>query len=197
MRFGIYTYSDGKIDRVIECPDESVAYEQCSQAEQFIYMPSLISNDSTHYVAGGELVAFPSQPSVRHTWNWSTKTWDAPDLSVVKEDKWAEIKLKRTEVEQAGFEWDVHTFDSDYLSQQRVQGAAQFATLALVNNIPSWSIDWTLADNSVITLSAPQMIDVGVTMGNFISSVHGIARTLRDEIESATSVEEIAAVQWP
>lgn len=112
-----------------------------------------------------------------------------------KDIKWARIKALRDAAEEAGFVWDGSTFDSDKTSQSRIQGAAQLATLAQMTGSP-FSIDWTLADNTVRTLTAADMIAVGTAMGVHISTQHAIGRIKRQQIDAATTPEELDAIQW-
>lgn len=138
----------------------------------------------------------PARPSEVHVWSWATKTWvDPRSLPDFKAAKWAEIKRARDQAEFGGFTWDGSAFDSDPTSQSRIQGAAQLATLAQLASQP-FSIDWTLADNTVRTLSAADMIAVGTAMGVHISTQHASGRVKRQQIDAASTVEEVNAVAW-
>lgn len=135
-----------------------------------------------------------TQPRANMAWDAATDAWvDARTLEQFKADKWAEIKAKRQDVEFSGFTWDGSTFDSDPLSQSRIQGAVQLAGL----NPTAFTIDWTLADNTVRTLSATQMVEVGETLGIHVATQHTIARGLRQQIEVATTAAEVEAIAWP
>lgn len=111
-------------------------------------------------------------------------------------EAWSRIKAARESVEFGPFVLGVHTFDGDSESQRRIQGAAQLATLAQATGQP-FSIDWTLADNTQVTLTAAEMIGVGVALGHHVNEAHGIARTLRAQIDAATTPEQLEAIQWP
>jgi hypothetical protein len=51
------------------------------------------------------------------------------------------------------------------------------------NNVgPAFSIDWTLADNTVRTLSQADMVNVGLAMGQHIQTQFSKARSLRSQI---------------
>ena len=113
----------------------------------------------------------------------------------VREHKWAQIKAARDASEFGGFVWDGSTFDSDAMSQSRIQGAVQLAQMAMSQGLP-WLIEWTLADNSVRTLGAEQMIAVGVALGEHVATQHARARSRRLAIEQAQTALEISAVQW-
>ena len=141
------------------------------------------------------VIPVPPQPSPAHEWNWATKQW-AYDIEEGRAQAWSRIKSARESVEFGAFVWDGHTFDGDSESQRRIQGAAQLATLAQATGQP-FSIDWTLADNTQVTLTAAEMIGVGVALGQHVNGAHGIARTLRTQIDAATTPEELEAIQWP
>lgn len=110
--------------------------------------------------------------------------------------KWAFIKSQRSALEFGGFTWDGSAFDSDPQAQARIQGGVQLATIAAAQSQP-FSIDWTLADNTVRTLSGADMIAVGMTLAAHVQTVHAIARALRLQIEAATTLAEVEAVVWP
>jgi len=93
--------------------------------------------------------------------------------------------------EFGGFTWDGSPFDSDAISQSRIQGAVQLAATA-----PGFTIDWTLANNSVRNLSAADLANVGAALGMHVATQHAKARTLRSQIEAATTVAEVDAVTW-
>ncbi len=145
------------------------------------------------YRDGDTWVLIPPRPSQAHRWDWSLKAWiDPRTLSDLRAEKWADIKAQRDAVEFGGFDWDGSRFDSDAISQGRITGAVQLAQIAG----EGWSIDWTLADNSVRTLSHTDMSAVGITLGEHVGHVHDIARELRVRINAAKSAEELDAITW-
>lgn len=121
---------------------------------------------------------------------------EAASLSAQKAMKWASIKAKRDQIEFSTFTANGNIFDAHVSSQSRIQGAALLATNAIASN-SAFSIDWTLSDNSVVTLDAAGMIQVGMAMAAHINAAHAQARVLRVVIESATTVEAVEAVTWP
>lgn len=70
--------------------------------------------------------------------------------------------------------------------------AAQAAQLAPAD----FSIEWTCRDNSIITLSRDQLIQMPLIMAQASNTLHEKARTLKAQIDAATSIEEIEAVAW-
>lgn len=148
------------------------------------------------WIEGGLHYPLPAQPSPHHVFEYTTKQWiDPRTIQELKDAKWSEIKTARNAAEFGTFTWDGSAFDSDAASQSRIQGAAQLATLALMNSQP-FSIDWTLADNSVRTLNAQDMIAVGMAMGEHINAQHAKARIKRQAIEAAIAVAEVEAIAW-
>lgn len=134
----------------------------------------------------------PARTSPEHIFNYTTKQWiDPRTLQDHKDAKWAEIKASRQASEYAGFTWDTSTFDSDSISQSRIQGAVQLAGMDA-----AFTIDWTLATNEVRTLSGADMTAVGVALGQHVAAQHAKARALRAQIEAASTAAQVAAVVW-
>lgn len=134
-------------------------------------------------------------PSGAHKWNTETGQW-VPDVARAKADKLKEIHSIRDSKEYGGFSWDGSLFDSDPQSQLRIQGGVQLANMSAMSGQP-FSIDWTLADNTVRTLSGADMIAVGMALAAHVQTVHATGRALRAQIEAATTAAEVEAVVWP
>lgn len=133
---------------------------------------------------------FPPHPWM--TWDATSVSWvDSRGLEQLKTAQWEVIKAARDAAEFSEFTWDGSEFDADALSQQRIIGAAQ---LAEIN--PTYEVDWTLANNNVRTLNATQMKSVGVALGAHVNAQHVKARGLRQQIQAATTREEVEAVTW-
>ena len=142
------------------------------------------------YVEAGCVVEIPSRPSVHHVFDWAAKAWvDPRSLQDFKDARWAEVRRERDSAEFGGFTWDGSRFDSDALSQQRITGAV---TLAMMNS--AYLVDWTLADNTVRSLNAADMIAVGVALGQHVNACHERGRVLRGEIEVALTAEELGVL---
>jgi hypothetical protein len=144
------------------------------------------------YLVDGVHHALPPQPSEHHVFNYTTKQWDDPrTLADLKAAQWELIKQARSNAEYAGFTWDGSVFDSDAISQNRSTGAGTLAQLS-----PGFTIDWTLADNSVRTLNQADMIAVGVALGVHVQTQFARAQGLRLQIEAASTPGQVAAVVW-
>lgn len=154
------------------------------------------------YVSDGSFVAYtPEQagvkrqrPGAKFRWSNQSMSWaDLRELEEVKAGKWLEIKSARNAAEHDGFTWDGSVFDSDPDAQTKIIGATQLANI----NPASFLMDWTLKDNTVRTLTGAQMIAVGQALGVHVNAQHVLGRTLRQQIEAATTAAEVAAIHWP
>ena len=121
---------------------------------------------------------------------------DPSTLEKAKQRKWIALKSYRDALEFSGFEWDGSRFDSDPVSQSRIQGGVQLAQIATQSGQP-FSIDWTLQNNTVRVLNGIEMVQVGLALGTYVQLIHGIARNLRTQLEAATTFEQVDQVNWP
>lgn len=144
----------------------------------------------------GHVAEVGAQPSSLHTINTDTLMWaDRRTLDQVKAEKWEEIKAARDAAEHAGFTAGGYPYDSDAVSQQRITGAVTMAMLAMQAG-QAFSIDWTIADNRTLPLSASDMIAVGLALGNHVAAQHARARELRDAINTALERGEVNEITW-
>jgi hypothetical protein len=158
-------------------------------ADPFIYGKPEQQNS---YVDNGVFVFFGEQQDAWHIFDYATKQWvDPRTLQDHKTAKWTELKQARSQAEYAGFTWDGSVFDSNAISQQRITGAV---TLAQMDT--EFSINWTLADNTVRQLNATQMKEVGAALGVHVATQFARAQDLRTQLDAAQTAEQVAAVNW-
>lgn len=117
-------------------------------------------------------------------------------LEVAKAQKWREILAERDRREFGTFVAGVYELDCDPKAQARIQGAVQLASLAAANGQP-FSIDWTMADNTVVTLNAATMVGIGQALALHVGQVHATARALRSQIDAAATVAAVQEIAWP
>ena len=106
------------------------------------------------------------------------------DVELLKEAKWVEIKLQREQLEFGGFEYAGNIYDSDQVSQGRIMGAA----LAGVDQV------WTTADNSTVSLTGAELLELYQALQAHIASVHERSRIARLAVEEATTKEEVESI---
>jgi len=116
------------------------------------------------------------------------------DLDAARERRWALIKQTRELASTAPITWDSSTFDADESSQALISGAINGLARGDMT-----SVDWTLADNSVRTLTLIELQAVGLAVFQRTSANYEIARALRVQIfdPALTTVAEIEAIRWP
>lgn len=113
---------------------------------------------------------------------------------------WNNVKARRDKIIDAGAPTPSGVVDSNDLSRTNITGATLGALIAQVNSQP-FTMDWTLRDNSVVTLNAAQMLAMGMAVLSYVGTAHGRARALRTEIEGVADVPTLLQIDytagWP
>ena len=195
-----YDPTTGEIVRKVTCPEE-IAELQFQAGEQWIEADA---SPETHYVKDGAVVAYTDQqreakaksPPFPARWSNTEMRWiDLRSLEQVKADCWAAIKAQRNAAEWGGFDTPFGRFDSDPNSQTKIIGTAQLASIALAQGAP-FNVEWTLQDNTSVSLDATQMIAVGAALAAHVDAVHQRGRQLRAQIEAATTLADLEGISW-
>lgn len=119
-----------------------------------------------------------------------------PPASTLEEEKakaWERIKAERNKREQSGVPYIGKVIDSDPTSVQRISVAVQAAQAAN----KEFSLDWTMQDNSTVTMNAHQVVGMSIVLAQFTNNLHQTARKLREKIETATTADDVKAIKWP
>ena len=134
--------------------------------------------------------------------------WDGPlpipprwdNLVDGQDAQWSAIKSRRDSLEQAGFPYMGHPIDSDPVSVQRIAIAVQAAQAAAAAGQP-FEIGWRCKDDHTLTLDVAGMMGMAVALATYANGLHLHARTLKDQVSAATTVDELAAIDiesgWP
>lgn len=154
-----------------------------------------------YYYSNGSLVAYTEQelaykrkPPTGYIFKLPERELqDIRTLAEAKAAKWTEIKRLRYTKEVGTFIYNSQVFHAD---KGHIGGATQLAVLAKAASQP-FSMDWTLYDNTVVTLNADQMIAVGTALGIFVNSLYTTARLIREDIEACTTNAQVDAIVWP
>ena len=147
-----------------------------------------------YWVRDGELINIGKRPTNNSVFSTIEYKWIF-QIDLAKTEKWTQIKQARSQAEYAGFTWDGSTFDSNAISQQRINIAVTLALIAKQAAQP-YTVIWTLKDNTLRALSADDMIAVGLALGNHVQTVFNKGQQLQQQIEQATTKEEIEAITW-
>lgn len=190
----IYSPTTGVISFMTENSAESLAIDLPAMLEggeaSAISVPIEGATVDTHYVLDGVIKAYPAKPNEGVAWDLSTESWII-QLDEVKALKWEEMKTRRNDDEFGLMTYLSGVYEVDALSQRRIQGAVQLAALD-----PTMTMDWTLADNSAVTLTAAEIIGLGVALGQHVNAQHVKSRLVRASIDSATTLSELDAISW-
>jgi hypothetical protein len=201
----VYDPASGEIRRSVTCPADIVAL-QAADGEAVLQGRA---DDSTHYVADGALVAYTSEERARKAarpagpcaWSNATRAWiDLRTLEQRRAERWAQIKAARAAAIDAPLAVPgVGAFDCDEASRANIANAALLMQTMAASLQPGEvpTIEFTLADNTVATLTAAQMVDVALRMGAKVQAAHATARALRDAIAAAATAEAVDSVHWP
>lgn len=123
-----------------------------------------------------------------------------PTLAELQDKAWARIKAERDKREQAGAPYLTGTLDSDSVSTQRIAIAVQAAQAAKSAGT-AFTLDWTMQDNSVIAMTADQVIGMATALATHSNAVHEASRTARTAIYAATDATGVTAAEtavvWP
>ena len=144
----------------------------------------------------GMIKPLPTKTSSKYSWDWQSESWtDQRSLSVAMQDKWNEIKEARNAALNTDLSTPYGVFDANANSQKAITDAVlMLQTMANMGN--PITIDFTLADNSTVTLTTSQMIEVGLILGQRTQTVFATGRIKREAIDAATTVAEVEAITW-
>ena len=167
------------------------------------------ATDATHCVVAGALGAYraavrarkAARPQGVAAWSNATRDWlDLRTLEQRRADKWAELKVARAAAIVAPLVVDgIGTFDADPDSQTNIIRTAQMMQTEAATLQPGETPedDFTLYDNTVVRVTAAQMVAAALTLGARTKAIFATGRALRVAIDVATTPEAVEAVAWP
>ena len=146
------------------------------------------------YVEGHTYYPLPAQPSRHHVFNYTTKQWkDARTVDDFKAEKSAAIKKIRDATEFSPFTYNGMTFDGDLDAQRRLSVLVSAAKSAIAAGY-SFTKDFTLADNTVVQLTAEDFIGIEMAKLWQVDVAFQGYRVKKAAIEAATTLEELEAI---
>lgn len=133
----------------------------------------------------------------RWHWNGSDFAQSPATLTDLKAQAKNVVRNLRDLAEWGGCNTSGGRVDSDPESQRKTNGSV---TMALIAGA-AFSIEWRMADNSVVTFNHDQMIAVGVALGLHVSACQNRKNELDAAIDAASSETTLAAIDltagWP
>lgn len=146
----------------------------------------------SYKVIDGSIIAVGSRPSPAHFWRKATKAWEL-DISVARSRSCEALKVARNATEFGPFTYNGMTFDGDVDAQRRLAGLVSAAKSAIAAG-HSFAKDFTLADNSVVQLTAEDFIGIEMVKIWQVDAAFQEYRTKKAAIEVATTLEELEAI---
>ena len=114
----------------------------------------------------------------------------APTLDEVKANKISELKGIRDFKEVEPVQTNKGLFDYDDKARDRIQAA-------IIALNAGGHIDWTLADNTNVTVTNLDLEDVVRAVAVRSNTLHVTYRQLKEQVMAAETNEEVEAIHWP
>lgn len=115
-----------------------------------------------------------------------------PSLDEVKTAKIAELKMIRDKKELEPVVYNGSSFDFDSKSYERITAAIY----ALDLQGTGATINWTLADNSVASVTANNLQGVIAAAAVRSNALHTVYRGLKEQVQAAETVEAVNTITW-
>lgn len=121
-----------------------------------------------------------------------------PTLDALKAAKWVAMKALRKKAIETALVTPHGTFDADPESRNNIIQTAHLMQTAAQSLAPESvpTVEFTLADNSVATLTAGEMVEVALLLAAQIQAAYARGRVVRAAIDAASSGAELDAVSW-
>lgn len=126
--------------------------------------------------------------------DWTVLESDVPmiPLEVQRQQRWEGVKAYRDMKRYGGCMTPKGRMDTDAESQRKINGAVTMATIVG----PTFTIDWTMEDNTVVTHNQAEIIAAGLAVGQHDAQCHAVGQALRAQLEAGEDIDIEGAV-WP
>lgn len=118
---------------------------------------------------------------------------EAWPLAIVKQDAWTAARTVRDAIAEGGCATPSGRVDTQVDSRGKITSAATAALVAKTLGQP-FSIDWTMADNSVVTLEADAMLAMNAAVVAFVAACQNAGTAVRERIDGAADADAVAAI---
>jgi hypothetical protein len=145
--------------------------------------------------------AFDDAPPTGWTW-WAPGenkiVGEIETLARARQECWERIKRDRAEATAKPLQTPYGVFDAHEEGVNNISRSVLLANNMVALGLPV-AINFTLADNTTVTLNAMQMVMVGLLLGQQVLTVRGIATALRAQIyaEENNNQARLDTIVWP
>lgn len=193
MNYTIYEKDTGRIAKTVGVPEILLPLQYDKETQGYV---EGTFNDTEYYIEDGEPKLIPTKPGAFHAFDYGSKAWvDPRTLDDLKTAKWEAIKRQRAAVEFGKFTYNGMEFDGDVNAQRRLMNLISVSKSALQAGT-AFSTEFILADNSVVMLTAADFVAIEMVKIEQVAAAFAKAATLRAQIDSAGSAEEIQSLSW-
>lgn len=125
------------------------------------------------------------------------------NIDAVRGQKKAQIDEWRVAAEQAGMVYAFPSGQSDVVQlrddrdRANINGQVTTAMLLQSQGIDAPVLPFRAESNTTYMLTPAQMIALGVATGQFSSQQYQIGWTLKEQVDAATTVQQLEAITWP
>lgn len=199
MRYAVVT-GPGPVRGVCEFPTLTVQAVSQMSSEGTTYvpipsdilMPAVDIMEQFMHVGGGTLKFVGKPPNLFSMYDLVVDAW-ITDLQAAKAFFGEAEKTKRNEVEFSPFTYNGMTFDGDLDAQRRLSVLVSAAKSAIAAGY-SFTKDFTLADNTVVQLTAEDFIGIEMAKLWQVDVAFQEYRLKKAAIEAAATLEELEAI---
>lgn len=124
---------------------------------------------------------------------WLENAEASEALEVKKELKKREITKNRDEAINGGVEYNGKVFQSS--EKDRNLLTSTISLFSITKQVPE-GFKWIAKDNEAVSFTLEDLIALGGVMANAVNASMIKARNLKDQIEQATSLEELDLITW-
>lgn len=167
-----------------------------SELREINWLPVEYTNEPTIYETLSAVTVLVETSSVSITY----ETTYIP-LEEIQNIRTRQVNEIRDEKLNGGFIYGGYFFDSDEDAKRNIQGVVSSYDILALQGVSANPIDWTLADNTIITIQPDDMISLGLSFTNYTSLIYMTARTIKNQIlNCSTEVSAIAfdiTQGWP
>lgn len=142
-------------------------------------------------------IQLPESPGHGYQFHWVIQQWqDTRTLTDRKLQAWNAIKAAREAAIDAPLATPYGTVDSKAKDRTNITDAVLMLQTLAALGTPT-TIDFTMANNTTMTLTTTQMVTIGLLLGQKVQAAHATARGLRTAIDSATTLSQLESITWP